>query len=160
MSRGLFAIREFSETDWPQVWSFLKPVFHSGETYAVATEISENSARELWVHQALKVWVVADADDKAIATYYLKPNFQGPGSHVCNCGYVVAEQARGNGLAKRMCEHSQVTALELGFRAMQFNCVVSTNVVAIRLWQSLGFEIAGTLPRAFRHPSQGFVTLT
>ncbi len=79
------------------------------------------------------------------------------GSHVCNCGYIVDETARGRGIASEMCRHSQREALSLGFRAMQYNLVVSTNEGAVRLWKKHGFEVVGTLPEAFRHPRFGFV---
>jgi ribosomal protein S18 acetylase RimI-like enzyme len=56
-----------------------------------------------------------------------------------------------------MYEHSLIHAQSSGYRAMQFNFVVSSNERAVRLWQSLGFEIVGRLPGAFRHPAQGYV---
>ena len=100
---------------------------------------------------------VVEEDGRILATYYLKTNQAGPGSHVCNCGYMVAASARGRGLATMMCGHSQQVAVELGYQAMQFNFVASTNEGAVRLWQKLGFEIVGRLPQAFQHPRQGFV---
>jgi len=101
--------------------------------------------------------VARDPSGAIIGTYYLKPNQPGLGSHVCNCGYVVSDRARGHGVATLMCVHSQQEAVRLGFRAMQYNLVVSTNDGAIRLWKKLGFDIVGTLPGAFRHPRMGFV---
>ena len=92
-----------------------------------------------------------------MGTYYLRRNQAGGGAHVCNCGYMVAPEARGHGVARAMCEHSMEAARRQGFRAMQFNFVVSTNVGAVRLWENLGFEIVGRLPSAFDSPSQGLV---
>jgi ribosomal protein S18 acetylase RimI-like enzyme len=92
-----------------------------------------------------------------IGTYKLKPNQPGLGNHVCNCGYVVSPHARGRGIASALCEHSQTEAQTMGYLAMQFNLVVSSNEVAVRLWQKLGFRIIGTLPGAFRHSQLGFV---
>jgi len=92
-----------------------------------------------------------------LGTYVIRPNQPGQGSHVSNCGYVVSDAARGMGVASALCEHSQQEALRMGFRAMQFNFVVSTNEGAVRLWRKMGFEIVGTLPGAFRHPRHGFV---
>lgn len=102
-------------------------------------------------------FVAVDEDDEVIGTYYIKPNQPALGAHVCNCGYIVAENARGHGVAAAMCEHSQREALSRDFRAMQYNLVVSTNEGAIRLWKRHGFEIIGTLPKAFRHLQLGFV---
>ncbi len=95
--------------------------------------------------------------NKILGTYYIKPNQPALGAHVCNCGYIVAEKARGKGIASEMCSHSQHKALSMGFKAMQYNLVVSTNKGAVRLWKKLGFRIIGTLPRAFRHSQSGFV---
>jgi ribosomal protein S18 acetylase RimI-like enzyme len=64
---------------------------------------------------------------------------------------------RGKGIARMLCRHSLETARARGFRAMQFNLVVSTNERAVRLWQHMGFNIVGTLPGAFRHPTLGYV---
>ena len=90
-------------------------------------------------------------------TYYLKTNQDGPGKHVCNCGYMVIGKARGRGLAQKMCMHSQGIAAEMGYRAMQFNFVASSNEIAVSLWKKLGFDIVGTLPRAFNHPTLGLI---
>lgn len=98
-----------------------------------------------------------EEDGRILGTYYLITNQEGPGSHVCNCGYMVSRAARGKGLATQMCEHSQDVARELGYKAMQFNFVAASNTVAVRLWHSLGFETVGVLPKAFKHPEQGLV---
>jgi hypothetical protein len=92
-----------------------------------------------------------------VGTYFIKPNQPGLGDHVCNCGYVVSPSAQGQGIAARMCEHSQQWAVANGFRAMQFNLVVATNERAVRLWERLGFSAVGRLPGAFRHQRLGFV---
>ena len=152
------AIRPYTPEDWDRVWAVLEPVFRAGETYAFPREISAEQAREAWTTAGKQVFVAIDEPTgEVLGTYYLKPNFEGAASHICNCGYVVSERARGRGIAARMCEHSQREALARGFRAMQFNMVVSTNERAVRLWQSMGFAIAGRLPGAFAHPALGDV---
>ncbi len=100
---------------------------------------------------------VAEVEGRLLGTYYLRANQQGGGAHVANCGYVTARDATGRGVARRMCEHSVQHARERGFKAMQFNLVVSTNERAIRLWERLGFETVGRLPGAFLHPRFGYV---
>lgn len=149
-------IRKIEKSDWPHVWEVIKPVFRAGATYAFSPEITEQVAYRVWVELPSAAFVAEDAGEIA-GTYYIKPNQPALGSHVCNCGYIVAERARGRGLASRMCEHSQAEAVRLGFRAMQYNLVVSTNEQAIRLWQRHGFKIVGVLPGAFRDPEQGYV---
>ena len=108
------------------------------------------------MHFPRKTFVVEEGG-KILGTYYIKSNQLGAGSHVCNCGYMVSAKARGKGLGTAMCEHSQEVALELGYKAMQFNCVVTSNQAAVRLWHKLGFETVGRLPKAFEHPSRGYV---
>jgi len=152
----MIALRRFAPADWPAVWSILQPTFAAGDTYAYPPETTEAQARTLWTEAPLATYV-AEVDGRIAGTYYLKPNQPGLGAHVCNCGYVVAPDARGRGIAAAMCEHSQREALALGFRAMQFNLVVATNAGAVRLWQRMGFRIVGTLPGAFRHRRLGDV---
>ncbi len=124
---------------------------------ATHRDITADQAHQAWMTLPAATCVcINDAGDN-VGTYFLKANQPGQGSHVCNCGYVVSAAARGLGVASAMCRHSQALAVELGFRSMQFNLVVSTNTVAVRLWQQLGFAIVGTLPEAFRQPTMGHV---
>ncbi len=126
------------------------------QTYAYAADITEAEAYHFWceIPQYSFAWV---ENGQVLGIYYLKANAMGPGNHVCNCGYMVSVAARGKGIARKMCQHSQQQALAAGFTAMQFNCVVSTNEVAVTLWQKLGFDIVGTLPKAYRHGELGLV---
>lgn len=152
-----FVIRPLEAADWPAVWALLAPTFARADTYSYPPDISEPTAHAAWVEAPAATFVACDADGTVLGTYFIKPNQPGQGAHVCNCGYVTADAARGRGVAAAMCEHSQGEASSLGFRAMQFNFVVSTNEGAVRLWQRLGFAIVGTLPGAFRHPTRGYV---
>lgn len=154
---AMFEIREMTARDWPAVWQVVEPVFRKGDTYAVSTSITEDEAMAWWSTMPLATFVAVDAEGAILGTYYLKRNQEGGGAHVANCGYIVGERARGQGVASAMCAHSQREAVARGFRAMQFNFVVATNETAIRLWKRHGFEIAGTLPGAFRHPDGRYV---
>lgn len=149
-------IREASSTDFDQIWPIFHEIVSAGETYAFRRETSWDEAMQIWMERPRKTFVVED-EGQIIGTYFIKTNQDGLGDHVCNCGYMTASHARGRGLATAMCTHSQEVALELGYKAMQFNFVVSINEGAIRLWQKLGFDIVGRLPRAFNHPRLGFV---
>lgn len=150
-------IKKYQETDWTQIWSIIEKVFLAGETYAYFPDITEQEAHKVWIETPQETYIVKDSSNKIIGTYYIKPNQPGLGSHVCNCGYIVSENARGQGVASTMCQHSQQRAIKIGFRAMQYNLVVSTNEGAIRLWERLGFQVIGTLPKAFKSKSKGFV---
>jgi L-amino acid N-acyltransferase YncA len=150
------AIRQATQEDFERIWPIFREVVVAGETYAIPPGTTREQARALWMEPSKKTFVYEEGG-QVLGTYYIKPNQSGPGDHVCNCGYMVASQARGRGLATTLCEHSQRLARELGYKAMQFNCVVSTNEGAVRLWNALGFATVGRLPRAFRHPTEGFV---
>lgn len=149
-------IRAATEQDFDAIWPIFHEIVAAGETYAYDRLTSRDEARQIWLHTPRQTFVV-EVDGRILGTYYIKTNQAGPGSHVCNCGYMVASSARGMGLATAMCEHSQQVAVELGYQAMQFNFVASSNEGAVRLWQKLGFEIVGRLPQAFNHPTKGFV---
>ena len=150
-------IRAMEPGDWPGVWALLEPVFRAGETFPHDPAISEPEARALWVQQSQAVMVALAGDGTVVGSYYLRPNSLCLGAHVANAGYVVAEQQRRRGIGSRLCQHSLQAARQRGFRAMQFNLVVSTNTAGIHCWQRNGFEIVGTLPGAFRHSQLGFV---
>lgn len=149
-------IRAATAADFDQIWSILDPVFSAGETYAFPRDMDREAIRRIWMETPDYCYVAVDGE-QILGTYFLKTNFAGGGSHVCNCGYVVAAQAGGRGIARAMCEHSQDVARRGGYLAMQFNFVVSTNTGALALWQKLGFQIVGTVPDAFEHPSKGYV---
>ena len=149
-------IREATAEDFDQIWPIFREIAQAGETYAYPRDITREQAFQAWMIAPRKTYVFEE-NGIVLGTYYLKTNQAGPGEHVCNCGYMVSSKARGRGLATTMCEHSQRIAVELGYHAMQFNFVASTNHGAVRLWHKLGFETVGRLPKAFNHPSQGFV---
>lgn len=157
MKSSELIIRTYQEQDWPLVWSIIKPVFREGKTYAFSPDISEEEAHKVWIEKPEITYVAVGGESQILGTYYIKPNQPPLGAHVCNCGYIVAERARGRGIATMMCDHSQQEAVTLGYRAMQYNLVVSTNDTAIQLWKKLGFEIIGTLPKAFWHARLGYV---
>jgi ribosomal protein S18 acetylase RimI-like enzyme len=115
-----------------------------------------DEALAYWTSLGHEVFVAEDGGE-VLGTYFLRANQRGGGSHVANCGYITAPGAEGRGIGRAMCAHSLDQARSRGFKAMQYNFVISTNERAVRLWQSFGFEIVGRLPGAFEHPKQGFV---
>jgi len=134
-------IRPYGAADWPAVWALLEPVFRAGETVPHDPAITEAEAQLAWVERSQAVMVAVEAT----------------GTHVANAGYVVAEQARRRRIGSRLCQHSLQAARRLGFRAMRFNLVVSTNTAGLRCSQRNGFQVVGTLPGAFRHRQLGYV---
>ena len=152
-------IRNATRRDDDLIWQILEPVLRAGETYTLPPEMSREDALAYWFSPGHEVFVaeVAEKGGLVVGTYYLRANQQGGGAHVANCGYMTAQHATGRGVARAMCVHSLDVARQRGFRAMQFNFVVSTNERAVRIWASLGFETVGRLPAAFLHPARGYV---
>ena len=149
-------IRPATASDGDAIWSILEPTIRAGETYTLPRDMSRENALAYWFTLGHEVFVAEDSGD-ILGTYFLHSNQRGGGAHVANCGYMTAPHATGRGIATAMCSHSLLHATKRGFRAMQFNFVVSTNERAVRLWQSFGFEIVGRLPEAFLHPTAGYV---
>ena len=153
---SILNIREATREEFEQIWPIFHEIAAAAETYAYPRDITKEQARKIWMDDPRKTYVFEE-DSQILGTYIIKTNQSGPGDHVCNCGYMVSSAARGRGLATAMCEHSQKIARELGYKAMQFNFVASTNAGAVRLWNKLGFATVGRLPKAFHHPSKGYV---
>ena len=138
------------------IWRIFREVVASGDTYVFDPQISREDALQYWLSIGNHTFVAAD-EGRVCGTYLLRRNHPGLGSHVANASYMVSSEARGKGLGSLMCEHSLEQARRLGFNAMQFNMVVSTNEAAISVWKKHGFRIVGILPKAFRHATLGFV---
>jgi ribosomal protein S18 acetylase RimI-like enzyme len=170
-------IRAATEADRDAIWNIFHEIIAAGDTYAFDPKMSREQALAYWFRADAHTYV-AEADPvrdgvavprkptafptiiqprQIAGTYILRPNQPGPGSHVANAAFMVASDAQGSGVGRKMAEHCLDEARRLGFRAMQFNFVVSTNTRAIHLWERLGFKIVGTLPGAFHHPEKGYV---
>lgn len=155
-SPAIATIRRADREDWDEIWEIVREVIATGDTYAFAPESDRASMEAYWF--ARETWAyVAEIEGAIAATYILKPNQPGLGGHVANAAFMVGKRDRGQGLGRLLGEHALATAKQLGYRAMQFNFVVSTNEAAVRLWQSLGFAIVGRVPEAFHHQQLGFV---
>lgn len=148
------AIREIAADEFELLWPIFREVVASGDTYSYAPDITLEQARQLWTGAGTRCFV-ALSGNACVGGYMLRANQPGLGDHVANAGYMVAPQARGRGIAGKLCEHSLDEARRARFRAMQFNYVVSTKDVAVKLWQKHGFAIVGRIPKAFRHARLG-----
>ncbi|MCC3296601.1 GNAT family N-acetyltransferase [Arthrobacter caoxuetaonis] len=162
---GRVSVREAVDSDWPGIWALMEPIVRAGETYCWDRQMDSGGARELWFEPAPTcVYVAVDGDpdgegDRILGTAQLHPNRGGGGSHVANASFMTAQAASGRGIARALAAHVLAEAAAQGYLAMQFNAVVETNVRAVALWQSLGFRILATVPRAFEHPVQGLTGL-
>jgi L-amino acid N-acyltransferase YncA len=151
-------IRRATDADWPAIWRIFSAVVSSGDTYTWPPDTSEAEARRFWMGDSV-ITCVAERDGDVVGTYVVKPNQPGLGAHVANAGYMVRPGAFGQGIGAALCEHSLAEARTAGYRAMQFNAVVSTNRRAVSLWERFGFRIIGTVPEGFRHAQLGYVDL-
>jgi L-amino acid N-acyltransferase YncA len=149
-------IRPATHLDRDAIWKIFHEIVAAGDTYALDPDLSRKEALQYWCGKNTHVYV-AENGGRVVGTYILRPNQSGGGSHVANAAFMVAPDAQGQKVGHAMAEHCLTEARRLGFRAMQFNFVVSTNASAVRLWQNLGFKIVGTLPSAFRHPDKGYI---
>ena len=152
----MLEIRSATSEDRDAVWNIFHAIVAAGDTYAFDPKMSRDEALAYWFRADTHTYV-AERDGRVVGTYILKTNQPGLGSHVANAAFMVASDAQGSGVGRRMAEHCLEEARRFGFRAMQFNFVVSTNTPAIHLWEQLGFKVVGTLPGAFRHPKRGYV---
>jgi ribosomal protein S18 acetylase RimI-like enzyme len=149
-------IRPAEPSDRAAIAAIIVPAIRAGETYALPRDWTEDEAIDYWFAPGHHVFV-NEVEGEVLGTYFMQPNQKGGGSHVANCGYATHVKAQGKGVARAMCEHSLISAKAMGFKAMQFNFVISTNTRAVALWQSCGFEIMARIPEVFEHPTQGYV---
>jgi L-amino acid N-acyltransferase YncA len=149
-------IRPATENDFPAIWTIFQEIIATGDTYANDETFTAEQGRQMWLGPTVRTFVAWEAD-QITGAYKLVPNMPGRGSHVANGSYIVDAQFRGRGIGRQLVEHSLQTAKRLGYRAIQFNLVVSTNQGAVKLYQQYGFQILATLPQAFRHPTLGYV---
>ncbi len=142
------------QADRPAIWAIMEPVIRAGETYPLPRDMKDKAALAYWL-SSLHTTFVCEDETGIVGTYYIRPNNSGGGSHICNCGYMVADNAQGKGVATAMCKHSLTTARAMGFAGMQFNFVIAENARAVALWTRMGFETLARLPGVFRSPTKG-----
>jgi L-amino acid N-acyltransferase YncA len=149
-------VRQATQQDYDAIWDIFSKVIQSGDTYVFDPNTPKSDLAKHWFADYMHTFVAVD-NDKISGTYILKPNQIDLGNHVANCGYMVHPEAQGKGIGGLLCQHSIKTARKLGYLAMQFNIVVSTNTSAVKLWEKNGFSIIGTTPNGFRHQQLGLV---
>ena len=152
--------RPATDDDWPAIWAFMEPIVAAGETYCWDPDTTSDQARAIWMPEPPGRTVVAVAGSgRVVGTAEMQPNQGGGGAHVANAGFMVDAGAGVRGVGRALAEHVLELARRDGYRAMQFNAVVETNVRAVALWRSLGFDVLTTVPEAFAHPTEGLVGL-
>lgn len=152
-------VREFCESDWAELWPIIREVARSGETFTYDPAMTSERGYATWVWGAPGNTVVAVDGERLLGSAKMGPNRDGPGSHVSTASFVVSAEARGRGVGRQLCEHALNWARESGYAGMQFNAVVESNHSAVALYERLGFDVVGTVPGAFQHPTLGRVGL-
>jgi GNAT superfamily N-acetyltransferase len=145
------------DLDRAALWSILEPIIRAGETYPLPREMTEKAAIAYWLSSLHTTFVAEDETGRKVGTYYIRPNNSGGGAHIANCGYMVAADTQGKGVARAMCAHSIEFARAKDYRGIQFNFVIASNERAVKLWTDMGFETIGRLPGVFNHPRLGYV---
>ncbi|MGW2276452.1 N-acetyltransferase family protein [Streptomyces sp. NPDC001770] len=153
-------IREATAEDWPAIWPFFHSIVAAGETFTYPSDLDQDQGRDWWLlNHPSRTVVAVDGSGAVLGTAKMNRNHQGNGSHIASASYMVDPAHSGQGVGRALCTYTVDWAREQGYRAMQFNAVVETNVHAVKLYESLGFEVIGTLPEGFRHPEDGYVGL-
>ncbi len=152
-------IRPATDADWPRIWPIFSSIVKAGETYAYPEDLSAQQASALWMEPPPSAVFVAEDGDKMLGSAKVGPNRPGRGSHVATASFMVDPAQQGRGAGRALAEHVLDWARAAGYRSMQFNAVVETNVGAVALWESLGFQTLGTVPEAFDHRTHGLVGL-
>jgi L-amino acid N-acyltransferase YncA len=149
-------IRPATAGDAAAIWTIFKAVVEPGDTYSFNADTTEAEAVAYFLGPGITSYVAED-EGRVVGMYKLIPNRIGRGSHVSNASFMVDPGVHGKGIGRRLGEHCLAEAKRQGYDAMQFNFVVSTNTAGVALWKKLGFEIVGTLPKAFNHSTLGRV---
>lgn len=152
-------VREFRESDWAELWPIVREVAQAGETFTYDPAMTPEQGYAAWVWRAPGNTVVAVDDERLLGSAKMGPNRDGPGSHVSTASFMVSAEARGRGVGRQLCEFALNWARESGYAGMQFNAVVESNHSAVALYERLGFDVVGTVPGAFQHPTLGRVGL-
>ncbi len=149
-------IREATEKDIEPVWEIFKEVIKTGDTYVFSPKTPKTKLKKNWFADYMRTFV-SEEGNKVLGTYIIKPNQIDLGNHIANCSYMVNPNEQGKGIGKKLCEHSINIARASGYYGIQFNMVVSSNKVAVKLWEKFGFKIIGITPKGFRHSELGLV---
>ena len=150
----MIEIRKANETDKSEVWEIIKEVISGGDSYIFYPNTSREKMLEYWFAEDKKTYV-AILENEIVGTFFIKTNQPDLGSHICNAGFMVSSKAKGKGIGKKMAEFSIRESKQFGYQAMQFNFVVKSNEIAVKLWLALGFKIIGEIPEAFQHKENG-----
>ena len=148
----LLTLREMDDILRPQCRDIFNRIIDEGVSYPWDTQLTVDDFAAAFL-PGEPVWCALDQNDIVLGFVHIHPNGFGRTGHIGNCGYAVDTQARGKGVGKKLVAKSIEVAREMGFKGLQFNAVVATNTAALKLYESFGFSIIGTVPDGFRFGS-------
>jgi len=152
-------IRPATDDDWAEIWPFFAAIVADGETYAYPDDLTSEQARDLWTERPPGLTVVLEEDGRVLGTAKMGPNRPSRGDHVGTASFLVDPAASGRGIGRALATYVVDWHRTQGYAGIQFNAVVETNAAAVHLWRSVGFEVIGTVPGAFRSARHGRVGL-
>lgn len=131
-----------------------------GDTYPMIDPMSMEKFASYWFQNFGAVMLLGNiesADEviegknwatQCLGSFYIKPNYPGRSSHICNAGFLVTDAARNKGVGRLMGESYLEWAPRLGYTYSVFNLVYETNVASCRIWDALGFKRIGRVKGA------------
>lgn len=140
-------VRAYAPDDVAAMREIWNEVVRDGVAYPQLDELDEKSGAAFFAAQSY--CGVAEEVGKILGLYILHPNNVGRCGHIANASYAVSGGARGKHIGEALVQNSLVEAKALGFQIMQFNAVVASNVHARHLYERLGFQQLGVIPKGF-----------
>lgn len=141
-------VREYTDHDLMDITRIWNEVVEEGMAFPQEESLDMESGAEFFASQSYTG--VAEENGKVYGLYILHPNNVGRCGHICNASYAVSSDARGKHIGEKLVIDCLKKGKELGFRVLQFNAVVESNIHARHLYERLGFIQLGTIPGGFR----------
>ena len=141
-------IRAYTEKDLPAMIGIWNEVVENGIAFPQEDCLDETTGKAFFAAQSY--CGVADDGGTVVGLYILHPNNVGRCGHICNASYAVRSDCRGRHIGEQLVTDCLLQGKRLGFRIMQFNAVVESNIHARHLYERLGFRQLGTISGGFR----------
>ncbi len=141
-------IRPFKQSDIPDLITIWNKIVEEGNAFPQEEYLTEKTGLDFFSSQTLTA--AALINNEISGLYILHPNNVGRCSHIANASYAVKTGCRGMGVGEALVRHSLLEAKNHGFRILQFNAVVASNLSALKLYKKLGFTQLGIIPGGFR----------
>ena len=146
----MIEIRRYEKKDKNEAMAIWNAVVREGIAFPQDEELTDDTADTFFMSQSYTGIAIDSEANEIVGLYILHPNNVGRCGHICNTSYAVKEDCRGLHIGERLVKDSLRAGARLGFRILQFNAVVATNIHALHLYERLGFKQLGRIPQGFR----------